>query len=247
MKIRSRFLTRLIAWFAVRTFRLLCLTCRKVVYTEKPNINPYEGTGENRYLYSIWHDQIVMTLFTHRPREMSGLVSRHRDGIYVTAAMDYQGIEPVRGSSGKGGVHALRALLDKVHERHVAITPDGPRGPRRKAKAGIVYLAARTGRKIVPVAYTCKRLWLLRGSWTELMVPKPFTTIYYTSLEPMAVPADLDRAGVEEHVWRLQEEMQRAEDLVHRLAAGELQPGEGPAPVAEKENGDTCDGTAAAA
>lgn len=226
MKIRNRFLTELLGRLAVRLIRLLFFTCRKVIVTEAPNTNAYTDTGEDRYLYCLWHDQVVMTLFMKRPVRMSGLVSRHQDGGYVAAAMRARGVEIVRGSSSRGGAGALRGLMDVARTHHVAITPDGPRGPRRKLKSGIAYLASQTGRKILATAYTAGRTWHIRGSWTDMMLPRPFTTIYVYVALPIEVPADVDRDAIAEFTERIQQEMERVERCAEALAAGEeLPPG----------------------
>ena len=126
MRIRSRLLTRLFALLAVALARLLFRTCRVRTIAEAPGINPYESTGDARFLFCVWHDQIVMTVFTGQPHDMAGLVSAHQDGSYLAEAMKLVAIKAVRGSSKRGGSKAMRHLLDQVRDRHVAITPGGP-------------------------------------------------------------------------------------------------------------------------
>lgn len=217
VKIRSRLLTRLAAWLAVRLLRLIFATCR-VEARAHPGTNCYGETGEDRFLYCVWHDQIAMTVFSGRPRSMAGLVSRHQDGSYLADAMQMLGIEPVRGSTKRGGTQALRQLIDKTRDLHVAITPDGPRGPRRQMKSGIVFLASHTGRPIVPAAYSARRTWRIQGNWTDLKLPRPFTTIYALGGEPIEVPPDLDRAGIEHYTQLVQAEMERLQQEAARLA-----------------------------
>jgi hypothetical protein len=224
----------LLAWLAVRLMRLLFLTCRRKDFAEVPEINPYVSNDIDRHLYCIWHDQVVMVMFAGRPVEFAGLVSRHQDGSILSDAMEMIGVKPVRGSSSRGGAQAMRELMHTAKDRHVAITPDGPRGPRHELKVGIVYLASQSGRKIVPVAMTCKRMWKIRGNWTDMMLPKPFTTLYAVGLRPLEVPPNLDRDGIERFTQLLQEEMQRAERLVNEAAAGRTPDFEG-----ERSSGDT--------
>lgn len=211
MKIRSRLLTRAAARLIILAMRLLFLTCRRRTKTETENVDANRSTGDARYLYSIWHDQLVMTLFADRPQQMAGLVSRHQDGSYVADTMELLGIHPVRGSTNRGGARALRELMDAAADWHIAITPDGPRGPRHVMKQGLVFLASRTGREIVPVAYGCRREWRIRGSWTDMLLPMPFTEIFVCAGRPLYVPADLEREGLD--MWRrvLEHEMHRQE------------------------------------
>jgi hypothetical protein len=220
VKIRSRLLTKIIVFFGVALVRLLFKTCRLRTVVETPGTNSYESTGDRRYLYCIWHDQIVMTVFSGRPQKMAGLVSGHQDGSYLADAMKMLGIVPVRGSSKRGGSRAMAELLQRVREYHVAITPDGPRGPRHKLKTGIVFLASHSGRGIVPGAHACRRAWHIRGNWTDMMLPWPFTEIYARGGPPIFVPPGLGRDELERYAERLEAEMERLEKLVAEAARG---------------------------
>ncbi|MEX0716463.1 MAG: lysophospholipid acyltransferase family protein [Planctomycetaceae bacterium] len=224
VKIRNRRLIRLLAWVLASGFRLLFATCRLRVHAVDPATNAYLPPVGPRFLFCIWHDHIVMTLFSARPRKMAGLVSRHQDGSFVADTMEVLGILPVRGSTNRGGAQAVRQLLETAREHHIAITPDGPLGPRRRLKGGIVYLASRSGRKVVPAVYSCARGWRLRAKWTDMLVPKPFTRIHLVMGEPLAIPADAERDELEEHRARLQAEMERLEAIADRLARGEEVP-----------------------
>lgn len=222
MRIRSRFLNKLLAWMAVALLRLLFGSCRRVVTFEEPGTDPCGDTGDDRYLFAAWHDEILMLLFAGRARNMAGLVSRHHDGSILTDAMQAIDVAAVRGSSSRGGAAAVRELLETARHLHVAITPDGPRGPRHEAKSGIIFLASRSGRRIVPAAHACKRGWRIRGSWTDMLLPRPFTTIYRHCGPAMAVPADLSREQIAEFTRRLEAELQRVADVAEKKARGEL-------------------------
>jgi lysophospholipid acyltransferase (LPLAT)-like uncharacterized protein len=220
VRIRSRLLTKLLAATAVLLCRLLFLTCRKQWRVAVAGTNPYAETGDKRFLYCIWHDQIVMTVFFNRPCRVAGLVSRHQDGSYLADAMRLVGVTPVRGSSSRGGAQAMRQMFDAARELHISITPDGPRGPRRRVKEGIVYLASRSGRPIVPVALACQRAWRIRGSWTDMLIPRPFTTAFAIAGEPIHVPAGQSREQLVEYTARVQAAMDGLQIVVERWAAG---------------------------
>ncbi|HUG92527.1 MAG TPA: lysophospholipid acyltransferase family protein [Planctomycetaceae bacterium] len=226
MKIRSRLLTRLLAAVAVLLIRGLFLTCRRRWRIEADGINPYTDTAGRRFLYCVWHDQIVTTVFFDRPRHVAALVSRHQDGSYLADAMALVGVTPIRGSSSRGGAQALRKLFDAARRLHVVITPDGPRGPRRQLKDGIVFLAAHSGRPIVPTATACRRGWRIRGSWTDLLLPRPFTTVFAIAGSPIDVPPDLTREQLADYTSRLQTAMDRLQESINHWAAG------GPPPAA---------------
>ncbi|HET6324855.1 MAG TPA: lysophospholipid acyltransferase family protein [Planctomycetaceae bacterium] len=221
MKIRNRYLTTLIGIVAVALVRLLFRTCRIEIATEVPGCCPYEDTGDRRFLYCVWHDDILMTVFCGRPKRMAGLVSPHQDGSYLAEAMQRVGITSVRGSSKRGASRAMRELLDRVRDLHVAITPDGPRGPRRQMKTGIIFLASRSGRVIIPTAYACRNPWRIRGNWTDMQLPRPFTKVHARGGPAFVVPPDLEREELEVYAQRLQVEMERQEAIALR-AVGQL-------------------------
>jgi lysophospholipid acyltransferase (LPLAT)-like uncharacterized protein len=213
VKIRNRYLTKFLAVLAVWLVRLLFKTCRIEIATEVAGCCPYEDTGDRRFLYCVWHDDILMTCFCGRPKKMAGLVSPHQDGSYLAEAMRRLGITSVRGSSKRDASRAMRELLGRVRDLHVAITPDGPRGPRRQMKTGIIYLASRSGRVIIPTAYACRSAWWIKGNWTDMQLPMPFTRVHARGGPGFIVPADLDREQLEVFAQRLQAEMQRQEAI----------------------------------
>ena len=224
MKIRSPFLTKLAARVAVLLLRMLFAICRIRIHEARPGMSPYASTGDIRYLYCIWHDQLLLSAFCRRVYgRMVGLVSPHQDGSYLADAMKLVNIESVRGSSRHGGERAMKELLTHAHDKHIAITPDGPRGPRREAKAGIVFLASNSGRAIVPIAFFCHNCWRIQGSWTDMEIPKPFSTVDAISGDPFYVPAGLDRAGIKQHLELLQQQMDALQQAAEQYRHGEKQ------------------------
>ena len=134
MKIKSPLLTKFAAWLLVRGIQALYLTVRRAEVAIDDDTNPCRPNVKGRYLFCTWHDTIVMPLF-HGPQiATAGMVSGHTDGSFLAFAMEFLNIKPVRGSSGKRGVKALREAITVVQDYHITITPDGPRGPRRVMK-----------------------------------------------------------------------------------------------------------------
>ena len=103
------------------------------------------------------------------------------------------GIGMVRGSSNHDGAPAIRELLQLPDSTHFVLTPDGPRGPRRHAKIGMIFLASRSGRPVVPPALSSVRSWRIRGKWTDLVIPKLFTTVYAISGRLISVFSNASR------------------------------------------------------
>jgi len=150
-----------------------------------------ELLGDARYVYVFWHDQLFIPSFVYSQPDTAILAGLHRDGELLSHLHEHFGLRVIRGSSSRGGTAALlRMLRDPAGGRHFAITPDGPKGPRRKCQLGTVYLASRTGMPIVPSGFGFSRCWRA-GSWDRLAVPLPFSRVRCVSSHPIHVPAGL--------------------------------------------------------
>jgi lysophospholipid acyltransferase (LPLAT)-like uncharacterized protein len=118
------------------------------------------------------------------------LVSRHRDGRFIGAAVSRFGVDMIYGSSRRGGAGALSGLLRALRRgQPVLITPDGPRGPRRQAAPGVAQLAALSGAQVVPLGGATSAQRRL-GSWDRMMFPLPFGRGVLVCGAPIAVPRD---------------------------------------------------------
>jgi lysophospholipid acyltransferase (LPLAT)-like uncharacterized protein len=129
----------------------------------------------------FWHDSLpAMPIFWLAARRLGlrrravVLASQHRDGRLIGAAVGHLGIGMAAGSSSRGGAAGLRSLITALRDgAHAGLTPDGPRGPRRAAAAGVAQLAALTGAPVLPcAAWTAKAITL--NSWDRMRLPLPF-------------------------------------------------------------------------
>lgn len=198
--------------------RLLFRTLKLSFREDSPGVNPYVKSPRDRFLYSIWHDSMVMPVFAGRSRSAAALTSRHEDGSFVAQVLRRVGMSTIRGSTNHIGPGAMRQLLQAVEDKDLVITPDGPRGPRRKMSRGIAFLASRTGRAVVPTAFSCSRCWKIQGSWTDLIIPKPFTKVFLLGGKPIRVPPDLDGDELQRYVDRIQAEMDRLNEAAELLS-----------------------------
>lgn len=227
MKIRSQRITRWLAWGTVRLFQLLFLTCRKIYLAPEPwlHLNHPSTPDDPHGVLCVWHDMLILPTFgaiKRNRRRSCCLVSQHQDGTYLAVSMDLLQYSTVRGSTRRGGAAALKQMLDDTAGKNIVITPDGPSGPRRQLKPGAIYVASQTGRPICAGAYACKSAWRIPGRWTDMVIPKPFTTMYIVTGPPIHVPPDLSRDELNEYVALVQSAMDDLSDQVERLARGEI-------------------------
>ncbi len=221
MKIRNPFIARAIVKCCLYLLRLIYSSCRIVLYEEEAYSSPYTepirsrgynsdciaGPAKEKHLYCMWHDILLMSTFCGKSDSMAALVSQHQDGGYLSIILNELGIKPIRGSSRRGGSKAMRQCLQAAENHHISITPDGPTGPRHKLKPGIVFLASQSGRKIVPVTSCCKRYWRIKAKWTDMLIPKPFTTIFIVTGKHFSVPENLSRDQLQTHIEKLEQYM----------------------------------------
>lgn len=219
LKLKSPIANRVLAGVFTTAMRLIFRTLRLEMRTAVPGTNPYAAAGVERYVYCVWHDSIVMPTFGGRHEHTVALTSRHADGSFVEQVLKLNSISSIRGSTNRITPGALRSLLRCLGQNHLVVTPDGPRGPARQISPGITFLASRSGRAIVPTAFICSRPWRFRGTWCDLIVPKPFSRVLFLAGEPMHVPAHASAAELQHHAELLQQRM----DLLNENAAESLQ------------------------
>ncbi len=211
---KQRFILATVPPLAANLYKYLGATCSREVRGEEF----FEGMIRERgsALLALWHETTGILACLHQGRNFHSTASYSFDGELAARAVHCFGAETVRGSSSNGGSEALREM-EKVLGRvpAVGITLDGPRGPRRVAKAGIAILSARTGTPIVPNAAAITRCWRTR-SWDEFIIPKPFAHCIYAYGTPVPPPhtehpddIEVTRAAVEKALNALHAEIEQ--------------------------------------
>ncbi|MEM9897986.1 MAG: lysophospholipid acyltransferase family protein [Pseudomonadota bacterium] len=146
-----------------------------------------ERDGKRGFIIAFWHCDILMapSIRRHLNRRLRMLVSAHRDGEIIVNAVAGFGIDFIRGSSAnekklekdKGGASAVAQLIGAIeHGDAVGLTPDGPKGPAKKTKVGVVKLAAMTGAPIITFSWVASRRRILK-TWDGFQLAFPFSTI----------------------------------------------------------------------
>lgn len=173
-----------------------------------------------------WHNRNLMAAQPYlklcpKGRRIHPLVSASRDGGMAARAMRSFGIECVRGSSSRGGFAALKHMMRLLKQGlDVAITPDGPRGPRYTVQGGVATTAKMTGAPIVPMIWQAKRRKEL-NSWDKFIVPYPFNRFHVVFGEPIIVPRDCPAVAIEEYSEQLRLQLVALTEEADRLADGQ--------------------------
>jgi len=168
----------------------------KVAYYDY-TIDPVFPECRGQKIYIFWHEYILFPLYLRGHCNMAMLLSRHRDAEILSHAAYHLGFDFVRGSTNRGGVTAIRELLAKSRKMHLTITPDGPRGPRRKMAPGAIFLASKLGMPLVVMGYGYDRPRRVRKAWDQFAIPRPFTRARAVVSGEIFVPPSLDRDGLD--------------------------------------------------
>lgn len=161
---------------------------------------------EQRAIFAIWHNRLALSLILYRRhvarcgsrRRLAALVSASRDGGLLARVLELFDVVGIRGSSSRRGAAAVRELVSAAAAGcDLAVTPDGPRGPRYEPHPGVIALAQLTGLPIVPVSFRLGWKWTLR-SWDRFQIPLPFSRCEVVFGQPITVPQQAGEAVREE-------------------------------------------------
>lgn len=173
----------------------------RLIFFRVKIVDPYGVINSTERVVGVtWHNRLLFfpAVFPKKVRKKTvAVVSASRDGQYIADLIKCFGLRSARGSSSKGGMHAQLEASRALHAGdNVSFTPDGPRGPRYHMSKGPIHLASMHGVRVVPVAVNASRYWACR-SWDRFQIPKPFAKLTVVIGKPMAIPPDLDQAGLE--------------------------------------------------
>lgn len=160
---------------------LLRLSCRI-------RIDASKDLSSSPFIVAFWHGELLFQPFLYRKirgsHPIAVMISEHFDGEIIARIIAFFGFETVRGSGRKNGVKALLAAIKKLESGYdIAITPDGPKGPRHSVADGIVAMAQKKSVPVVAFHIEASRYWRLK-SWDGFIIPKPFSSITLYAGEP---------------------------------------------------------------
>ncbi|PHS10634.1 MAG: hypothetical protein COA78_11045 [Blastopirellula sp.] len=163
-----------------------------------PRTDPSHPENHTSGIYISWHEYIMPPCYLRGHCNMLLLLSQHRDADWLSNAAQYMGFDTVRGSSTRGGTAALKELFRRSKKMQLVITPDGPRGPRRKLAQGAIFLSSKLQLPIIPIGFGFDRPWRIK-TWDQFAVPRPFSHGRVIMGPQVQIPPNLDRDGIEHH------------------------------------------------
>lgn len=188
----------------------LLATCRVEILN--PEILEGIRSKRLRVVGATWHRTAIFFLYFFRKVKPAIMISRSKDGEYLARFVENMGGVAVRGSSQHGGREALEEMSEALLSGKcpsAATVADGPRGPRYKAKKGMIALAQRTGLPLATLMWSADRAWVLRSTWDLTMIPKPFARIKVSAGKIFNYPPQMSPQETEKARQELEDELNR--------------------------------------
>ena len=165
-----------------------------------------------------WHGD-ELALVSHFGRAgLTLLVSHSRDGEMMARGASALGYRITRGSSTRGAVGGLLALIKAIRGGHsVVLAVDGPQGPRGVCKMGIVQLAQKTGVPLFPVGVATSRKYIFKKTWNQVYLPLPFAHQVILVDEPLFFSRTSDPKEMEQYRLSVEASLHRAHDKAEKI------------------------------
>ncbi|MDA9882207.1 lysophospholipid acyltransferase family protein [Alphaproteobacteria bacterium] len=211
---KTHFGQRFIGFLFYFITRLICKSIRWKYLVENEKSNIFKNDQE--YIFCCWHNRLFLgPHLLPRNRIINALQSSHSDGMITSVAFEYLGMKVILGSSKKGGMQAFRNMVKCIQlGESVAITPDGPKGPKETVKEGIIKLAQITQKPIIPLVWSTNK-YKAFNSWDNFVAPFPFSKGVYSFGNPIYVKKKINDEEIEKARKNLENEIKRLTKLVY--------------------------------
>lgn len=186
---------KILAWIVWIFYKSLLMTW-KIELNESPEMQDFVK-NKKPFILAHWHGDELALVHLAARYKLATLASKSKDGGLMSFVLTRLGATTVRGSSSRnavGGLLALMRLIKKGAASSFAV--DGPKGPRYKAKAGIVEASKNLKVPIICGSAAADRAWVFEKAWNKAFLPKPFARVVivwappYELLPEDTVPTD---------------------------------------------------------
>jgi hypothetical protein len=166
--------------------------------------------NKHKYIFCCWHNKLFLgPHLLPRNRVINALQSSHSDGMITSVAFKYLGMNVILGSSKKGGMQAFRKMIKRLQlGESIAITPDGPKGPKEQVKEGIIKLAQISNTPIIPLVWATEKFKTI-NSWDDFVLPYPFSKGIYCYGKPINIKKNINVNQFELERQKLENELKR--------------------------------------
>lgn len=192
---KAKIISNLVYFFV----RILNLTYRYEFIGLENKEAARKAHPKRAFVFATWHQNLISGILAHGDEPYTMIVSESKDGELVSVTCERFGHKPARGSSTRGGKKALIEMVKNVKNGYPgAITVDGPKGPPHVAKPGVVEVARLAQCAILPMSPYARDFWVLKKSWDQFRIPKPFTKVVIAIGEPIFVTDEITKERFDE-------------------------------------------------
>ncbi|MBC8350957.1 MAG: lysophospholipid acyltransferase family protein [Planctomycetes bacterium] len=203
MKIKSKLLTQTCGFLGASLIRNWMGTLDYQGALYDPSADPIRPEFRGPVIFLQWHEYLPLPFYLRGHCNIAMLLSQHQDAEILGQAARLMGFATIRGSTTRGGVTALREIFRTGRAMNLAITPDGPKGPRRSFAQGAIYLSSRLGIPLIALGLGYDRPWRM-NTWDQFAIPKPYSRARLIASPLIQIPPDIDRSGIERHRQRIE-------------------------------------------
>jgi lysophospholipid acyltransferase (LPLAT)-like uncharacterized protein len=194
-------------YFLFYVINALCKSL-KIIKQNYQVIEDLNSKNQN-YVLAFWHGTMLLPWYLHGSPNFTALTSKSKDGDLLAKILKKWKYQVVRGSSSTGGDVALGIMVDYARNKYsIAITPDGPRGPRHKFKAGAAVTAKKTKIPLVLAGIAFKRKKIL-SNWDKFEIPYFFTDAKVIYSEPIYLDGNLTYEETSAVISKCDEELNK--------------------------------------
>lgn len=207
---KKKFISYLIYYF----IRLINLTYRYefVGLDNKKKARALHPKGS--FVFAVWHQNLIPGILAHGDEQYTMIISESKDGEIVAVTCEKLGHVPSRGSSTRGGKKALHEMVKNVISGIPgAITVDGPKGPPHVVKPGVIEVARLAQCAIVPMSPYASKFWIIKKSWDQFRIPKPFCKIVIAIGEPCFVDESITKEQFDSVALDIAERLHKGEEV----------------------------------
>ena len=176
-------------------FLITSLTYKSISWTTLNKKNKYKYNKNEPIIFCTWHNRLYCGPYLLPTKELviNALQSSHSDGMMTDVLFKLIDMKIIYVSSKQKGASAFIKMIKSIEKgESIAITPDGPKGPKEIIKEGIIKLAQTTGAPIVPLFWRVKKFKLL-NSWDNFIIPYPFSKGVYIFGEPIHIERKISK------------------------------------------------------
>lgn len=211
------FIQNIITTAVAGYLRFIYWSAKKTII--QPNYSEAFVSGQKNMLGCFWHGRLCFAPATWPlgKKPVSMLISNHNDGKLISTIINKLHIQTIEGSTGKGGIKALKEAVETVTHKHsVCFTPDGPRGPRFTVSEGIIAAARLSGAPIIPAGLSYSRVKIVK-SWDRFFFPFPLGRLAIVWGEPLYVPKEAKGPELEKYRIKLQARLNEATRMADEI------------------------------